>query len=920
MSIGHDIDASSRDDDACDKMHSMVCAVCGTERPADAGACGVCGTSSDTPTIAAVSVSGGIDHGAFTPGTLVGTRYRIVGLLGRGGMGDVYRADDLTLGQPVALKFLRGDEPALAARLRDETRTARQVSHPNVCRVHDVAEWDGHPFVSMEYVDGEDLASLLRRIGRLSSDKAVEIVRQVCAGLAAAHDRGVLHRDLKPANVMLDGKGKVRITDFGLASFADDVRTGEIAGTPAYMAPEQITGGALSPQTDLHAVGLLLFELLAGAPANAASSLAQRRQQPPTSKPLLPPSVRTAIDPRIVQIIDRCLEPDPARRPASALVLAAGLPGGDPLAAALAAGETPAPHVVANAADEPHLSPGAAFAGFVAFAVAVVALLAVTGLNIYSRYVAFRLSPDVLAARAEEIRQRLGYNDTPVDTARGFTTRRGYIAWRRSRTGPPNWEHLQSLRPQLVTFWYRSSPRPLIRPVLSRFGAGTGMLAASSAETITASDALSLDPGDSYLEIDPNGALNALLVRAADAETQTTTHGPVEWARLFVEARLDPARFSATDALFIAPVFADTRVAWVGPAPDGSGVPLRIEAAAVAGRPVYFRIIAPWTPRTESASVAIDTVLFGMLFFVLVAVGAVLARRNVQDGRSDQHGALRVATTVGVLLLTAQVLEAHHTFTGAEVFVLVGAISWALFVAAFTWLSYVALEPYVRRHWPHALIGWTRLLAGRWRDRRVGRDLLIGALVGLAAVIIDRSSAALGGWRTDNPVIWRVDLDALSSGAALVASFLRALSVSAAYSIDLLFILLLLRLLSPRPWLPPMIAVGILVGLSLPSYTDPLVHIPLAIVSAAFPVLLLTRYGLLAGATAMFVDLMSAHVIGSLDLSPFFGRTMVAGVILLAAPAIVGFYVSIAGRALAGGRFDLAESSGGGPAPGHAGS
>src|SRR4051812_12544531 len=272
----------------------MVCAVCGSDNKSGAVACDACGASPEALTVAAFSAeplpsaqgpphsataASGIDHGAFTPGTLLGTRYRIVGLLGRGGMGEVYRADDLTLGQPVALKFLRGDEPTLAARLRDETRTARQVSHPNVCRVHDVAEWNGRPFVSMEYVDGEDLSSLLRRIGRLPSDKAIEIVRQVCAGLGAAHDRGVLHRDLKPANVMLDGRGKVRITDFGLASFADDDRAGEVAGTPAYMAPEQITGGRLSPQTDVYAVGLLLFELLTGSPADRSTTVAERRGQ-----------------------------------------------------------------------------------------------------------------------------------------------------------------------------------------------------------------------------------------------------------------------------------------------------------------------------------------------------------------------------------------------------------------------------------------------------------------------------------------------------------------------------------------------------------------------------------------------------------------------------------------------------------------
>src|SRR5215472_15127836 len=162
----------------------------------------------------------------FAPGALLAGRYRIVAALGKGGMGEVYRADDLTLGQTVALKFLPphlADDPDRLARFRKEVAIARRVSHPNVCRVYDLAEVDNQPFLTMEYVDGEDLASLLRRIGRVPEDKATAIARELCYGLTAVHELGLLYRDLKPANIMLDGRGKVRLTDFGLAIAAEDL-------------------------------------------------------------------------------------------------------------------------------------------------------------------------------------------------------------------------------------------------------------------------------------------------------------------------------------------------------------------------------------------------------------------------------------------------------------------------------------------------------------------------------------------------------------------------------------------------------------------------------------------------------------------------------------------------------------------------
>src|SRR5262245_18176152 len=258
----------------------ISCPACSSRAPEGSAFCPTCGRALRADSVDPTRTSAG--HGVRTrsdeercvPGAVVSGRYRLYGLLGRGGMGEVYRADDLKLGQSVALKFLprevETDGPR-RARFLNEVKIARQISHANVCRVYDVGDIEGRHFLSMEYVDGEDLAGLLRRIGRLPKDKAVQIARQLCAGLAAAHEQGVLHRDLKPANVMIDGRGRAKITDFGLAVLGEGDDQEHGAGTPAYMAPEQLAGGSATVRSDLYALGLVLYELFTGQRPFAAS-------------------------------------------------------------------------------------------------------------------------------------------------------------------------------------------------------------------------------------------------------------------------------------------------------------------------------------------------------------------------------------------------------------------------------------------------------------------------------------------------------------------------------------------------------------------------------------------------------------------------------------------------------------------------
>ena len=332
----------------------VTCPSCSREIPADSRLCPYCAVplaaDAAPPTVTVQqkasaaswahvghgSSSDPIDQSRFTPGTILADRYRIVAMLGKGGMGEVYRADDLKLRQAVALKFLPEElagDPRRLERFHEEVRVARQVSHPNVCRVYDIAEVNGQYFLSMEYVDGEDLALLVRRIGRLPKDKAVQIARQLCAGLAAAHEKGVLHRDLKPANVMIDGQGRVRITDFGLAGFAEEFAAGgdDIgAGTPAYMAPEQLEGREVTIKSDIYSLGLVLYYMFTGRSAFKADTREELLRLRGQTSVTNPSNIVEDIDPAVDRVILRSLEKDPRDRPPSALAVAAALPGGDP--------------------------------------------------------------------------------------------------------------------------------------------------------------------------------------------------------------------------------------------------------------------------------------------------------------------------------------------------------------------------------------------------------------------------------------------------------------------------------------------------------------------------------------------------------------------------------------------------------------
>ncbi|HYE66715.1 MAG TPA: serine/threonine-protein kinase, partial [Pyrinomonadaceae bacterium] len=541
-----------------------------------------------SPNTARSSISyDSIDDARFIPGTVLAHRYRIVGLLGRGGMGEVYRADDLKLGQPVALKFLPGYlsiDGAALARFHREVRVARQVSHRNVCRVYDIGEVDGHHFLSMEYIKGEELSSLLRRIGRLPADKAVEIARQLCAGLAAAHDNGVLHRDLKPANVMIDENGNVRVTDFGLAGLAEEFHADELrAGTPAYMSPEQLSGGELTVKSDIYSLGLVLYEVFTGKRAFEVGSLAELVQQRRSdTMPTSPSSLVKDIDPVVERVILRCLEKDPNKRPASALQVAAALPGGDPLAAALAAGETPSPEMVAAAPKEGVLRPAVALSLFasVIIGLALIALFA-EKLVLYG-YVPLEKPPDVLRERARDMIRKFGYAGQAVDDVYGFEYDRASLEYiERHDPSPARWQKLKSGQPAAVSYWYRQN---------------TAYLEPLSKSTVEWHDPPPIMSGMTGVRLDMRGRLlhfYRVPSQVEGSEAQEASQ-PADWSILFNEAGLEMMSFKPAESKW-APLYTnDERAAWEGVYPENPQIPIRIEAASYRGKPVYFEIVNPW--------------------------------------------------------------------------------------------------------------------------------------------------------------------------------------------------------------------------------------------------------------------------------------------------------------------------------------
>jgi serine/threonine protein kinase len=302
------------------------CPKCGTNNPSDSKYCNECATA----LIASEEMPASQTKTLLTPkerlpsGTTFANRYEIIEVLGKGGMGKVYKALDKEINEEVAIKFLKpeiAEDERTIERFRNELKIARRIAHKNVCKMYHLAKEEKTPYITMEYVSGVSLKDFIQKSGKLQEEEAIDIAQQICRGLLEAHELGVVHRDLKPQNIMIDAKGGIKIMDFGIARslMAKGVtQTGMIIGTPEYMSPEQAEGREANQHSDIYSLGVILYEMVTGAVPFGGDSALSVAVKHKTEIAPDPRALNEEVTESMSAVILKCMEKESEKRYQSA--------------------------------------------------------------------------------------------------------------------------------------------------------------------------------------------------------------------------------------------------------------------------------------------------------------------------------------------------------------------------------------------------------------------------------------------------------------------------------------------------------------------------------------------------------------------------------------------------------------------------
>ncbi len=503
-----------------------------------------------------------------------------------------------------------------------------------------------------------------------------------------------------------------------------------------------------------------------------------------------------------------------------------------------------------------------------------------------------------MTAKARDILKGLGYAAHPADSTSSFYGDGGIINFARSKGhNMEQWAEAFAQSPSAAGYWYRQGRTPLAAERITSFGSAN------------INDPPVTVPGMLTVVMDLDGSLRRFAAVPPEREPPPSVPAPPDWKALFAAAHLDPAKFTPAEPEWSPSVVTDTRAAWTGPYRDRTDLPVRIEAASFHGRPVYFQIIFPWTSANRFTPTVATTWeklrSFGSytLGALVLLAALIFAHYNWKAGRGDLRGATRVGAYCAVMSFITWAFGAHHVGTDAEQDLISDALAQSAYFFVEYWLIYLALEPWVRRYWPQALITWSRVLAGKWRDPMVGRDLLFGTLLG-AVYLLLIALYEFVNLRAGAPITGEFSIGHLNGFRVFAWLMSYRSYVEVGGSLMLFLTLFLARALLKKQWLFVRVWVlgWLVVRFLRQGFIDSRV---LAVSTGVFWLLLLVimvaimlRLGFFAFVVAAFVLDTVTDAFFTTDFLAWYGQSSVAIVIVVAAIALIGFRLSLGSRPL----------------------